>query len=236
MKTKDCIYIGIIILLLFGCLFVWKWDNEENLTNQISLITSWISISLAFLAIIYAFYQTWNTQDQNEKLTKNIESLKNESQKIINIKDLVVDMQEVIKDVNTNTNKISEIIKNIDTKTDELPEILRETLKEVSFPLDEIKSILPEATESQIVELYERINTYNRDVVSSFEENSNGYQKVKNFVRNLPKEKIFTPKEIADYFKSSNISLTNGQLAGALYRLKEEEEIVSLSRGEYKKN
>lgn len=246
MKIKDCIYIGVIILMLFGFLFVWKWDSENQLTNQISLITSWISISLAFLAIIYAFYQTWSSQKENQQMADSIKTLSLETQKIIDTREVIESINTNVSNVEINTEKLQTAIRLIETRTSEIFENLNNT--EI-LSLEEIKRILPNEISDEIIkELYNTINNNTDELVKvlkdeykeeaeneNLQETSNGYLVIEKYIKSMEKGYEFKPKDIFEHFLSENINLSNGQVAGALMRLKNSGVIENYIRGGYRK-
>lgn len=231
MKFKDVVYSGIILSILFGVQFVWKWANETELTNQISLITSWISISLAFLAIFYAFYQTWSSQNENQQLTRSIAILSEETQNIRNIK-------EVINNIENNTKILNNSVTALEAHTAKIVEKFHNT---EFTSMDQLRVLFPNASENEIEKAYIELNESTEQFVNDqLNENSSGYSssgysKVKAHIDNMEFGTQFTPKEIFKHFNESGIEITTGQVAGALTRLNQANTIENIARGKYTK-
>lgn len=98
---KDYIYWIIFLMFLIILLLVWKWSNEQQLTNQISLVGSVSSILLALVAIGYAFFQTQRNSNENNnmlntliKINDQINKLESVNNSLNNIKKDLVTIQK----------------------------------------------------------------------------------------------------------------------------------------------
>lgn len=79
---KDYIYWNIFLMLTIVLLLVWKWSNQQELTNQISLVGSVSSILLALVAIGYAFFQTQRNSNENNIMLNTLMKINDEINKL----------------------------------------------------------------------------------------------------------------------------------------------------------
>lgn len=79
---KDYIYWIIYLLSIIVLLLVWKWDDEQQLTNQISLVGSVSSILLALVAIGYAFFQSNSSSNENKMMLQTLTKINDEITKL----------------------------------------------------------------------------------------------------------------------------------------------------------
>ncbi|MGD6876148.1 hypothetical protein [Bacillus infantis] len=102
-SKKDIIYIFIILqliifLIALTVIFISvKVTDPSTLINQISLVSGIASIILAFVAIIYAFFQSYSSGKQNKSLEDLVSKISNKVEEIGPLKQEVLDSKETIK-------------------------------------------------------------------------------------------------------------------------------------------
>lgn len=101
-NKKDLIFTFIILqlLLIIGVLIVSfifvKTTDSATLINQISLVSGVTSIILAFVAIIYAFFQSYSSGRQNKSLENLLSKVSDKVDEIGPLKKEVVDSKKEI--------------------------------------------------------------------------------------------------------------------------------------------
>ncbi|QNK86449.1 hypothetical protein H7992_14395 [Sporosarcina sp. resist] len=228
---KDHIYVTVILFIIFGVLFVWKWDGETQLTNQISLITSWISISLAFLAILYAFFQTYVTREDNEKVASSIEKFESEINKVRELGEVVKEIKEMSENTNRRTKAMADDFKG---SLEGANIISSESLKKM---IENNKDKEPKDLANEIVTFISNSDDkFVDDYLDAVNNNKpSGYSQIVYYIQNIVGVEEFTPSDIGKHFKEKGVNLTPGQIAGALSRLKNDGIIESVTWGVYRK-
>lgn len=231
---RDFIYLSIIIVISGSSIFIWKWDGETQLATQISLITSWVSIFLALLAIFYAIIQTYIGRDETKEVTNNITVLANEVENLRDLKSVVEKINRSTNTIKQNTNKLINDIKS------SFEYSLEESADDIKSILDDYKVKEAQQVVERITELLQKNSS--QEFVDDFleetldESETNGYQLISRYVRSQNTNNEITPKKIRKVIEDIHgVNLTNGQIAGAVNRLKNEGIIIRVSRGLYKK-
>jgi hypothetical protein len=76
--SKKELILGFIIfdlILAIIMVITWRTTDNTNLVNEISLGSSLLSITLAVLAMVYAFFQTKSSSEQNMMVHNNLQKI-----------------------------------------------------------------------------------------------------------------------------------------------------------------
>jgi hypothetical protein len=144
------IFIFIIIQLVIGITIVAlafifiKVTDSGTLINQISLVSSVTSIMLAFVAIIYAFIQSYNATKQNSAINGTLEKVSFKVNELITLKTDIADLKENLP------LKLTHLIQNIEETKESV-----ENAKDGSESKDVIYARLDELQNS-LEELYQK--------------------------------------------------------------------------------
>lgn len=105
---KDFIYWIIFLVAIVILLLVWKWDNEQQLANQISLVGSVSSILLALVAIGYAFFQTQSNSNETKIMLSTLMKVNDEINKLETINKSLKDINKDLVDFQKESSSFQE--------------------------------------------------------------------------------------------------------------------------------
>lgn len=216
---KDMTYWIIIIAILLTVVSVWKTNEPETLTNQLSLGGTLLSIFLAIIAIIFSFIQSSDTSSHNKDMILKMNEI---AQNMKYLNELNSNTTEEIMKKTKNLNEIDNLINEIaeetintseltnDNKLNELSKKI-EIAKQSIFFGNDISTQLTVLGEEAILN-YIRKNFYDDKLVSLqvlwnnlYEENLRLHMSdLKNIMKNLSsKGKIIlsTDENGGTYFK-----------------------------------
>lgn len=117
LTNKDFVYWIIYLSSIIVFLLVWKWDDEQQLTNQISLVGSVSSILLALVAIGYAFFQSQTSSKENNLMLQTLLKINNEIDKLETVNNslssLRIDFSNMKDESSIFQGKIEDTLKNL---------------------------------------------------------------------------------------------------------------------------
>lgn len=151
---KDFAYWVIFLMEIIVFLLVWRWDSEQHLANQISLVGSVFSILLALVAIGYTFFQTQSSSHENKVILNTLMKVNDEINKLESIND---SLRNINKDLVHFKNESS----SYQEKTDQNLSTLRESLEDKSW-IDELSFNKSEESMDNLKE--ELKNEYERNI------------------------------------------------------------------------
>lgn len=148
---KDFVYWIIFLIAVIVLVLVWRWSDEQQLTNQISLVGSVSSILLALVAISYAFFQTQRNSNENSNMLNTLIKINNEINKLESVNSSLSNIKKDLVTIQQESSNFQEKVK-IDLEN------LRSSLEDKSWidnleldPLDGSVSDMKEQFKSEYV-------------------------------------------------------------------------------------
>lgn len=99
LTKRELIFIFVIIQLVLICggllaaYFFGRVTDTTAIVNQISLVSSFTSIILALVAIIYAFFQSYSSSKQNQMLYGTLGKINQKIKELVSLKTDVADLK-----------------------------------------------------------------------------------------------------------------------------------------------
>lgn len=144
---RELVFIFIIVQLVIFCgglliaYFFGKITDTAVIVNQISLVSSFTSIILALVAIIYAFFQSYSSSQQNQMLHDTLNKINQKIEELVSIKTDVADLRSEL------TNQLTTVLGGLEDTKATLDETdydnnKEELNKKLSTLEDSIKNII----------------------------------------------------------------------------------------------
>lgn len=224
--TKKDIIFGFIIFYLVTIIvlvFIWRAGDNQELINQISLGASISSILLALVAIIYAYFQTNNSSQQNTlvqqtllKITEKVETIGLVRQEMeMFFQNHTTKNDEMYKNIEAIRSSIDQIYKASEEAS---PEEIQKTLMEQKPIIDKQFSLL----EEKVYKLNDPLEVETANII--------------NF--NIKTDQLFSFWDISSQLSKQNFKFSPNQLKIALHSLADKGLIAIISTGsttQYKK-
>src|SRR5699024_9531520 len=212
---KDFIYWIIFLVALIILLLVWKWDSEQQLANQISLVGSVSSILLALVAIGYAFFQTQSNSNENKTMLSTLIKVSEEVNKLETI-------NSSLKEIYTDLAKFQKESSSFQEKTEHNFAILTDSLKDKSW-IDQLEFKNDQLNVDELKEEFKKeyVNHVNKKLENAFKIDTEIIAAILSYIGKIPIGDRINEDVIINNLKSKGKIVNEYELFKELERLNE---------------
>lgn len=212
---KDMTYWILMIVLLLTVVSVWKTNDPESLTNQLSLGGTLLSIFLAIIAIIFSFIQSSDTNSHNKEMIGKMDALTNSLKYLDELND------EKSQEIATKSTELDEIKSLLESVAIEVNNVRKQTQND-QMNSENLNNLVQKIEESQKKysnsNLSFEIKVFNPDTLYDF------------LVENYKKRTYIRLKTIATKFnETNNMKISESDIMKVIGKLENEGKVSVLN-------